>query len=235
MTHTSSASLPVTRATLLEHRPDRGVPRPADGVERTRDPAARGVQHPPGDVAGVDVLERAVDRAGARHPAARRDPVQPERQPADVLVRARAPARHGRAATGRRTPSAPRARRRASLPRSPRSSSLAGSPSTTGADSSAPVGQRPGVDRAGGDVGVVADPASEQPRRRLHRDRRVRPGVDDGVPRVVAQRRGHGGGVEPVGVPRLRALRGRTAAARVVSVVTWSPRASASSTNARPT
>ena len=146
---------------------------------------------------------------GARHPATGRDPVQPERQAGRRSRRGREPVRpdvqrravelvqHGElaAALGRRVVGAVVARRVAVDHRS----------GLVGAEC-----QRPRVDRAGRDVCVVAGPSREQPRRGLYGDRRVRPGVDDGIPRVRPERLGHGSRVQSVGVPPLRALRRRS-------------------------
>jgi hypothetical protein len=57
----------------------------------------------------------------------------------------------------------------------------------------------------------VADAALQQASGGAHRDGLVGPGVDDCVPGVVTEGRGHRIGIEPVGVPRLRA-RGRRSA-----------------------
>jgi hypothetical protein len=68
---------------------------PADGVERTAKAAVGRREHPRGEVAAVDVLQRHVPRAGGQHVAAALHPAQPPRHPADDLVRPEDEARPG--------------------------------------------------------------------------------------------------------------------------------------------
>ena len=170
-------------------------------------PRSAAGQHPGGQVAAVDVLERQVGRPGREHVAAALDPPQPPGHPADQLVRA-----EDEPGPGQQRPVAERldgGQLAAALGRRVIVAGVAGRVAVHHRRALVGPGrERPLVHRPAGHVAVVARPAGQQPGRVEHHPRRAAPGVDDRVPGVVAQRRAELGRVGPVGVPFLGA-RGR--------------------------
>ncbi|WP_235867830.1 MULTISPECIES: hypothetical protein [Rhodococcus] len=72
----------------LEESGGSGVAGRADDVVCPADPGGQSGQDKGCDVAGIDVLQRSGRHSGSNDTSARRDTLQPPRQPPDVLARA---------------------------------------------------------------------------------------------------------------------------------------------------